>query len=496
MLIVYGLVGVNVMVTLFSAIGIERLSNRISFVLFHVYWDFVFVSVLIFVSGGFHSLYSFIYIFTVIFTAILATPLHTIIISLSCSLLYSLILLGQHFHILSPLSTPGNEFAELSLGEVIVKLLLNSLAFIISGILASYLSNLGKAADAKIRQQQLAMEELKVLNENIVQSLPVGLITCDSSDRVTFANAHAGPLLGRGKQSLRGALLSDLLPNLWQNDKSPMEVTLEPEDPNENKRTLAVTVAALRDSVGDIIGRVVSLQDVTTIRELEEIAKRADRQAVVGKLAAGIAHEIRNPLASVSGSIQVLRSELELDTVHGSLMDIVLRETDRLNKLVTDFLVYARPSKKSETVADLSTLLEEQLDVLANDPAYQDRIRIKADLEKGLVCRFDRDQLRQLFWNLLINGMQAMTKGEGTLTIASHMSERHPDNIEVEISDTGPGIDPEVLKSIFDPFFTTKENGTGLGLNIAYQIAENHDGKILVDSVPGKGTTFHVLLPV
>lgn len=491
----YGLIGGNVLITLLSAILIERFAAKRFYILFHVYWDFIFVTLLIYFTGGFFSLFSFMYILTIIFAAILTGQSHTMLVALTCSLAYSSLLVGHFAKLLTPLNIQFDDISQPTFTEIMVKILLNTLAFVITGILASHLSNLSRSADEQIIRQQKAMEELKILNENIVQSLPIGLITVDNKERVNFANAHAGPVLGIKSDLLMGMNLSDKIPSLAKLNpsKEPQDIELLHED--KSRRILAATVADLRDAGEKIIGQVVSLQDVTAIRELEDVAKQADRQAAIGRLAAGIAHEIRNPLASVSGSIQMLRSELELEPTHEHLMDIVTRETDRLNKLISDFLSYARPTKNLETTGDISEMLAEQLGVLENSPECQDRIQIVKNLQKGLTCRFDRDQIRQLFWNLFINAVQSMEGKSGTLTVTSRHSPRHPDHVEIGISDTGSGISQDIMNSIFDPFLTTKENGTGLGLTIAYRIVENHGGKIMVDSNPGGGTTFSILLP-
>lgn len=486
----YALIGGNVLVTIISAIFIERLHSRQPFLLFQIYWDFLFVTALIYLTGGYFSLFSFMYILTVIFAAILTSQLHTIWVALFCSFSYGLTLVAQFLHWIEPLDLGQMTGYPPSIRELSGKIMLNSLAFIIAGILASALASSSRSADAKIYRQQQEMEALKALNDNIVQSLPIGLLTSDEKNLITFANANAIDMLGH---SQRGKDLTQSIPMEIPPQGKPVDISVQVDQ--RTPRILSVIASDLRNASRAVIGRMVTLQDVTTVRKLEQDARQADRLAVVGKLAAGIAHEIRNPLASISGSIQVLQNELQLDDIHSHLMDIVVRETDRLNKLLTDFLVYARPDKRAEKLDDLSAVLEEQLGMVANDPKCHEGIKIEKALQTGLICRFDRDQIRQLFLNLLMNAIHAMADRKGTLSVTTKESEEYPSFVEVRIQDAGVGIEPEDLRTIFDPFYTTKEDGTGLGLTIAHRIVENHSGKILVESKIGQGTTFTVLLP-
>ncbi|HPM75983.1 MAG TPA: ATP-binding protein [bacterium] len=486
----YALIGGNVLVTIISAIFIERLHSRKLFLLFQIYWDYLFVTALIYLTGGYFSLFSFMYILTVIFAATLTSQLHTIWVALLCSLSYGFTLVAQFHHWIEPLDLGQMTGFPPSIRELSGKIMLNSLAFIIAGILASALASSSRAADAKIYRQQQEMDALKALNDNIVQSLPIGLLTSNEKNLITFANANAIELLGHAQ---RGKDLTQSIPMELSTQGKPVDISVQADQ--RASRILSVIATDLRNASRDVIGRMVTLQDVTTVRKLEQDARQADRLAVVGKLAAGIAHEIRNPLASISGSIQVLQNELQLDDIHSHLMDIVVRETDRLNKLLTDFLVYARPDKRAEKLDDLSAVLEEQLGMVANDPKCHDNIKIDKKLQSGLICRFDRDQVRQLFLNLLMNAIHSMADRKGTLSVTTKESEEYPGFVEVRIQDAGVGIEPEDLRTIFDPFYTTKEDGTGLGLTIAHRIVENHNGKILVESKIGQGTTFTVLLP-
>jgi len=278
---------------------------------------------------------------------------------------------------------------------------------------------------------------------------------------------------------------------------------------------LGFSISTLRDSKEMVRGKIVIFQDLTRIMEMEEQVRRSEKLAAIGQLAAGIAHEIRNPLASVSGSIQLLKRELKLDLENKRLMDIVLRETDRLNALISEFLLFAQPSQKQCESVDVKYLIEDTLDLFVNNPEWRKKIELRKNIEAGIRLRANPEQIRQILWNLIVNAVQAMSEG-GTLTVTSKMvhedeaGEKYtPESyhgvkmgnlgasyVEISIGDTGIGIRPENLDKIFDPFYTTKESGTGLGLAIVYRIIEDYHGNISVKSELGRGTVFTIRLTI
>jgi two-component system sensor histidine kinase PilS (NtrC family) len=242
---------------------------------------------------------------------------------------------------------------------------------------------------------------------------------------------------------------------------------------------------------------------------MEEQMKRVDKMAAVGVLAAGMAHEIRNPLASLSGSIQMLKSELTLNDYQQHLMEITLRESERLNSLITDFLLFAHPPQTHKILCPIRRVIEETIDLFIRSPSFHDGIRIlRPNGHDEVRVSIDPDQMKQVFWNLFINAAQAISE-EGDIRIhlgkenvwretnfplSSELKGR--EWVKVSVIDSGNGIAPEEKEKIFEPFFTTKENGTGLGLSIVHKIIENHDGLIKVESELGRGATFNIFLPV
>lgn len=226
--------------------------------------------------------------------------------------------------------------------------------------------------------------------------------------------------------------------------------------------------------------------------EAEEAMKREERLSAIGKLAAGIAHEIRNPLASMSGSIQVLRDEIELSQGNKRLMDIILRESERLNVLITEFLDYTKPYTPDKKEIDFSCFISETIDIFENGLSDHQNIKVTKDITNGIKLFGEYDRLKEVFWNLLNNAVQSMPNG-GNLAISLGAYGRMA---LVVVKDTGEGIDIKDLERVFEPFFTTKTYGTGLGLATVYRIVEAHGGKTKVESKKGTGTTFTVMLPL
>jgi two-component system sensor histidine kinase PilS (NtrC family) len=264
---------------------------------------------------------------------------------------------------------------------------------------------------------------------------------------------------------------------------------------------LGFSISPLKDSNDREMGNILIFQDLTRLREMEEHLKRADRLAAIGKMAAGIAHEIRNPLASISGSIEILKDEVGNSPQNQQLMGIVLREVNRLNSLIADFLLFARPISPGKEKIHLHRLLEEILQMFTHSPDFTPQIRLETQFHGDLYIQGDPHQIRQVFWNLFINAAQAMPEG-GTLRVDLRRNSSPAPLTEgrlygeVAVCDSGTGIGEEEMGKIFDPFFTTKERGTGLGLSIVHSIVESYGGKITVQSKVGQGTTFKILLPI
>jgi two-component system sensor histidine kinase PilS (NtrC family) len=256
---------------------------------------------------------------------------------------------------------------------------------------------------------------------------------------------------------------------------------------------LGFSIAPLSGESGETSGLVITFQDLTDIRALEETSRRQDRMAAVGRLAASIAHEIRNPLAAMRGSIQMLRSEMHGDTEQTQLMEIILRESDRLNKIVADYLNYARPRPAELKNVDISALVVETFKLLRNSAELSAGHVLKEDLPKRpAIVSGDPEQLKQVCWNIARNALKSMPEG-GTFSVG--LTEVDGNRLRLSFSDTGCGMTADQVERLFEPF-TSTTGGTGLGLSIVYQIIRDHSGTINVRSLEGEGTTITIELPV
>ena len=389
--------------------------------------------------------------------------------------------------------------------QVLYLVFINILSFYTVALLSGYLSERLRKTRQELREKSMDFNDLRALQEHILKSIGSGILTMDLEGRITSWNPAAELITGYSYAEIRGRLqdvFGNNIKGLFGQTEDLKEHSFRFDGQiikkDGNTAILGMAASLLRDEKDAVRGIILIFQDITKMVRMEEQVRRQERLATVGSLAAGIAHEIRNPLASLSGSIQVLQGELDLMGDNRHLMDIVVRETDRLNTIITDFLEYARPKTTQDDRIVLSSLLDETITLLKNSKEFVDGIRINCNVDPMIALRGDARRMRQVFWNLLINSCQAMPNG-GEMTIRANPFSHGEEGsawCEIVIADTGQGISSEHVAKIFDPFFTTKIGGTGLGLAIAYRIIEDHGGTIAVEAEEGRGTKFRILIPL
>ncbi|MCK4847034.1 MAG: PAS domain S-box protein, partial [Deltaproteobacteria bacterium] len=402
--------------------------------------------------------------------------------------------------------------------DVVTTIASNILAFFIVAYLAGYLAEKTARIERELHEKDIDFDRLEHLNRQIVDNIPTGIMTIDEAGRVTSFNRAAVDITGHTLRDVYYKSMNEIFPALsgLLDDVSTTDLSVEREC--ETKSGLSISLGlVLSPGQGEDMANVVIFQDLTQMKRLEEELRRDDRLKALGELSAAIAHEIRNPLASISGSVQVLREELSADALTGDrrhLMEIVVRETERLNALITDFLLFAKPADGKTESFDVAEVIGETVKVFSNSPeAAGIDIRTlpepedKDDIQSAFVDG-NRRQLSQVFWNLLLNASISMKdlnsgkiEGSSKLTVSKKTIRGGGEvalegSIEIAITDSGKGIAPENIERIFDPFFSTRELGTGLGLSLAHRIIESHGGRIEVTSELGTGTTFKVILPL
>jgi two-component system sensor histidine kinase PilS (NtrC family) len=361
----------------------------------------------------------------------------------------------------------------------------------VTAVLASYLADALRRAGEQLAQREGDLAAITALHESIVQSVTSGLVTLDLHGRVTFLN-HAGEqMLGLSARELKAAADVGWLSSFG---KDTARGETDYVVPDGQRLRLGYSSFRLLGREGEAVGTAVIFQDLTQLRAMEERVARSERLADLGRLAAGLAHELRNPLASMMGAQELLAQAPGLDDENRRLMEIALRESSRLEQLVTRFLEFARPAPPRRTPCDLGALTEETLEAFRNDPAAA-----RIDLERNLArarTEADPDQIRQVLWNLLLNAAQAA--GDPDHGRPGHVRVACGEDGEgafLVVDDDGPGIPPEHRERIFLPFFTTKPLGTGLGLANVHQLVDAHGGTISLETSPAGGARFWVWFP-
>lgn len=386
------------------------------------------------------------------------------------------------------------------LGTLQVKIFASLFGFFAVAYLASYLAESLRKTGAELRDKSGQVASLQAINESIIQSMRDGLITTDLEGAIQAVNPAGAAILGRSGAELKGKPIREIFggppagEEIAAESSPPLsrkEITYQ--HPRGERRILGMAASPLAVRETGMIGYVYSFQDLTEEKRLEAEYRAQDRMATLGRLSAGIAHEIRNPLASIAGSVKLLQSIAHLDGDPAKLIDIVSRESERLNKLVSDFLVYSRDQRFEFRDVDLVNLLEETLLLIGHHPSFGPDYRVERKLpRRPVIACADPDKLRQVFWNICDNSLKAMPNG-GTLTV--EVEDGIGQNVRVVLSDSGVGLTEVQLEKVFEPFQGGFADGTGLGLAIVYQIVQGHHGRIQVKSAAGKGTRFLIELP-
>jgi two-component system sensor histidine kinase PilS (NtrC family) len=397
--------------------------------------------------------------------------------------------------------TPAVELPTLGVARYTVAI--NLSGFLAVALLAGSLAESLRSAGARLEYASHEIRDLRKFNENVINSLLSGLVTTDVEGRILTFNRAAAVILGiPSAQAIRHDALEVLqLPPDTRarlaslGDTRTLKIDTQHRTGDGRSIDLGLTVSPLTFPDGRA-GFLFTFQDVTDVRRLERNARLQQRLAAVGEMAAGIAHEIRNPLASMSGSIQVLRQELTLNDEQAQLMDIVLRESERLNDTIKSFLAYARPQRFALARLDIRKVVQDAALLLRNSSEVHEHHTIAVDVPADPVwCEADENQIRQVIWNLATNGLRAMAQG-GRLLLTAATARDGSGATVLTVQDQGRGIPPEDLDAIFQPFHSSFEKGTGLGLAIVHRIVTDYNGVINVSSRVGGGTVVTVRLPI
>ena len=458
--------------------------------------DALLITWLVWRTGDLTSPYITLYIVLISVASFFLKPLNTLLMAVLCvGLLMALAVLTVNTIIES--SGPLQET-----GKAVQIVSFHLVAFLVVGLLASRLSE-RHSSGAELQETTKTLASLRVLHERIIESIRSGLITTDLEGKIFTFNAAAAEITGYTADDMSGKSIFGFFGDIREPIKLSLDATNVGEQPPRFETQLVTPdgfavrigygVTQLYSESNQATGLIITFQDLTEIRSMEENVRRKDRLAAVGRVAAGLAHEIRNPLGAMRGAIQVLESSTPPGSVHAELMDIILKESDRLNSIIINFLSYARPATGDFLATDVSAAIREMFKLLKHSPDVQENHVLTDDSGNvPVTIAADTTQLKQIFWNLARNAIQAMPDG-GTLRVGL---ETIPNNrIRITFEDSGRGMSADQVEQLFEPFSNSTSGGTGLGLSIVYQIVRDHNGVINVRSLEGKGTTIAIELP-
>jgi two-component system, NtrC family, sensor histidine kinase PilS len=453
--------------------------------------DLAMVTLVVHATGGIDSSLNFLYPLVIVVACMLLPWVWGYLSAALAFILFGSILELDYYLVIPSYTTSHPKLKALQ-----VVIFVNLFAYFAIAYLAGLLMSKLRQVDVQLKDASGALENLQALHENIVQSMSGGVITTGLDGRITLVNRAAQQLLEIPEAELRGRSVGDLFQDpLPHFGVARADAEVRYKAVNGFRKTFRVMVSALNVNARGDLGFVYSFDDLTEIRRLEREVRMQDRLAAVGRLAAAIAHEIRNPLTSIAGSVAMLSDSPALNPEEHALLQIVIRESDRLNNIITDFLAYSRGKQYRFERVDLIPLLQDTLTLLEHRLTAENAgIDLKRSFPKSEAWVLaDGDKLKQVFWNFCENAVRAlkMTNKGGTLTVT--LAERGSD-WEMSFADTGPGINPQQTEKIFEPFQSNFEGGTGLGLAIVYQIVQAHEGKVWARSEVGKGTSFVVRL--
>jgi two-component system sensor histidine kinase PilS (NtrC family) len=484
----------------YAALDRWLLGSR-AFVYLQIVGDALLVSWFIGITGGIDSPMSFLYLLPIGVAALFEYRRGALSLAfLSWSMYTALTLFGTDL-------LPGGIILKPSLpsepGRVGYFVIVHLVAFVAVALLSSYLSERLRVQGRELDERRGAVARLQALNENIIESIHSGLVTTDLDGRIRFMNRGGAEITGLSIEEVDGWNIRDLfaleegaLSETRALALAKRRVRFERhfERPDGYGIYLGIALSSLQDRSGAPLGYIFIFQDLTEIHALEQEVRLKERMAALGEMAAGMAHELRNPLAAISGSVQFLKGDLRPSGETLELMDIILRESQRLDQAIRDFLTFARPGIFAPQRSDLVRLLEESVKLLRKSAEFRPSHRIDTRYgSEELWCDIDPNRMKQVFWNLATNALKAMPHG-GTLRIEV-FAQSAGDRLEICFADEGIGMDDRAIEGYFQPFRSSFEEGTGLGAAIVYRLVEEHGGKIALESKPGAGTRVRIQLP-
>lgn len=469
--------------------------------------DVVLVTGLVYATGGVSSVYSVLYPLIIIYAVLFLEKRGGLIIATFSSILYGLLIDLEYYRIIYPIYSTTFYKYDLESAYVFSQIAIHVLSFYIIVFLASFVVEQEKKARMLLAEKETAFDQLDLLHRSIIESIDAGIMTINHRGIIKSFNRAAEEISGFSVAEVENRNILEFFPafrDIQEKIKTEhhkgsirSRYNMEFAGKENRKLILGCSISNLKDHRGKSIGDIVIFQDLTSIIKMEKSLEKSRRLAIIGEMAAGLAHEMRNPLASLGGSVQILKKDLNLNPVDERLMQIILRGKEQLDNIINDFLLLARPAPgKKETIV-IKEAIEDVIESIKLVPDWNDNIELSLSLSDNVSIQANRTEIREVLWNLILNAIQAMNDG-GVLSIETKnipAGDATAEYLELKISDTGSGIDEKNLDMIFEPFFTTKETGTGLGLAIVNRIVEGYAGTIRIENTGESGTTCVVSFP-
>ena len=480
--------------SLVSLVALKRQKNTSFLTYLQVIWDLLFVTVLLLFTGGIVSPYSFLYLLSIMIAGMLLGRRQALYTASLCGILYGAILDFQYFGYLSFIGLGQEEAHQVGPLRLLYTISFNLIAFGLTAFVTGLLAERARVSEDALQRSAIDYTELTQLNTAIVAHSESGLLTTTVAGRIRVFNPYAEAITGLSQSDAYDKQILSIFPQLsgfnsLNNNSIKREFEFHTSD--NSIIILGYSVAAFDDSKGGLAGYIINFRDITNFRRMEAALKKADRLAALGELSARMAHEIRNPLAALCGSVQLLSSTANVNEYDTRLLAIVTREAERLDVLISEFLMYARPAPPKLQKILLREYVDGELLFLKHDPRFVS-IATYNLMPNDAEISVDPSQLHQVFINLLLNSADAMPSG-GEIRIEGEVS---LDSVTISITDNGAGIEEGAVQHLFEPFWTTKATGTGLGLAISYRIIEAHGGTLAVESALAGGCRFIINLPV
>ena len=507
---VYIIIGTTYFLSILYTFLLKKIDNIIFNVRIQSLFDVILITILVYVTGGIESIYSMLYPLVIIYSALFLGRRGGILIASASGILYGLLIDLEFYNVIHPFYSTVHEY-DFSPGYVFARIFIYIVSFYIIASLASFLVEQEKKARVLLSEKESAFNQLDLLHRSIIESVSTGIMTVDLQGGIKSFNKAAEKITGFSFFEIKDRNIDDIFIDLSEmiyrktngNRKNGQgkgvpqnrfEMTIASKD--GKAMILGFSFSLLIDSKGESIGRIIIFQDLTSIKEMEREVEKNKRLALIGEMSAILAHELRSPLVSISGSIQLLKKGLDLEGTDKKLMDIIIRGRDQLESLARDFLLLARPSPRDSCEMDVKNMIDDIIESVQFGPDWNENIEVVKELCDQNSVYGNEMEIRQALWNIALNAVQSMPDGgKFKIRTATVMNENGKEYLEIRIDDTGSGIGKEYLDRILEPFYTTKERGTGLGLAIVNRVVESHEGKFIIESELNKGTRCIVSLP-